>query len=528
MILSERSTHSLTWRQILPSTAVIALVLVIVIRVNEAAFYSSGGARGLTSVVALLKNPAISALYGKAASLRTAGAFVVWKTGMYLALAAAIWAALMATRVTRGAEDDESWDLLVVGRRGRGHALASVIVVLAEGGLVMGVVTFLTLLLKTPDPLSCFLFALGITGVAWCGAAVGLIVSQVVAPRRSASQVTLIVVGLMFLLRMIADSSNSAGWLRWLSIFGWLENLGSFQRHDAWWCLAFVVPPVVVAVVAWKVQQERDLGCARWTRSDRAPERTMLLASAWGFAWRERRSTLTAWSVGLVAFGLIIGYLTNALVAFCRSNPAYVRLLDRLGFAVIITAKGFVGEVCFTMTLAVSFMVLAMLVMLASDDLQGRLDLPLANGTGRLTWVLSAVVATTVGTLLVSLLCGFSIWVGVEASGTSMKFWYPLFGMVNAVSVTPLIVGVAVLFITVIRRFAYMSLAALVAIAYLLALLGPILHWPHAILLSSPFYYLRLVPAQAPNWGAIVVCSAIGLVVGAGGLYRFSRADLGS
>ena len=114
-------------------------------------------------------------------------------------------------------------------------------------------------------------------------------------------------------------------------------------------------------------------------------------------------------TLGLVAFGLIIGYLTNALVAFCRSNPAYVRLLDRLGFAVIITAKGFVGEVCFTMTLAVSFMVLAMLVMLASDDVQGRLDLPFSNGTGRLNWVLSAVVATSVGTLLVSVLCAGAV-----------------------------------------------------------------------------------------------------------------------
>jgi ABC-2 type transport system permease protein len=526
--LTARSTHSLVWRQILASTAVIALVLVIVIRVNEAAFYSSGGARGLTAVVVLLKNPAISALYGRAASLQTAGAFVAWKTGMYLALAVAVWAALMATRVTRGAEDDESWDLLVVGRRGRGRALATVIAVLGEGGVVLGVVTFLTLILKTPDVLSCALFSLGITGVAWCGAAIGLIVSQVVAPRRSASQVALSAVGLMFLVRMIADSSNSAGWLRWLTIFGWLENLGSFQHHAAWWVAAFLVIPALVAGDVWRIQKGRDLGCARWTRGDRAVARTALLGSAWGFSWRERRSTLTAWSIGLMAFGLIIGYLTHALVAFCRSNPAYVRLLDRLGFSVIITAKGFVGEVCFTMTLAVSFMVLAMLVMLASDDQQGRLDLPLANGTGRLKWMLSAVVATSLGTLMVSLLCGLSIWAGVEASGTSMKFWYPLVGMVNAVSTTPLLTGVAVLFITIVKRFAYISLAALVALAYLLALLGPILHWPHWLLLSSPFYYLRLVPAQSPNWGAIVVCSAIGLVVGASGFYRFSRADLGS
>jgi ABC-2 type transport system permease protein len=526
--LRHRSTHSLVWRQILASTAVIALLLVIVIRVNEAAFYSSGGARGLKSVVALLKNPAISALYGRASSLNTAGAFVAWKTGMYLALAAAIWAALMATRVTRGAEDDESWDLLVVGRHGRGHALATVIAVLGEGGVVLGLVTFLTLLLKTSDTLSCLLFALGITGVAWSGGAIGLFISQVVAPRRSASQVALISVGLMFLVRMIADSSQSAGWLRWLTIFGWLENLGSFQRHAPWWCLAFAVAPAIGAGAAWKIQQRRDLGCARWTRSDRAAERTRLLGSSWRFAWRERRSTLIAWSVGLVAFGLLIGYLTNALVAFCKSNPAYVRLLDRLGFAVIITAKGFVGEVCFTMTLAVSFLVLALLVMLANDDQQGRLDLPFANGVGRLNWMLSAVAATALGTLVVSVLCGLSIWVGVETSGTSMKLWYPILGMVNAVSATPLIIGVALLFITIVKRFAYISLAAMVALAYLLALLGPILHWPDWLLRFSPFFYLRLVPAQAPNWGAIVVCSVIGVVVGLSGLYRFSRADLGN
>jgi ABC-2 type transport system permease protein len=526
--LQHRSTHSLVWRQILASTAVIALLLVIVIRVNEAAFYSSGGARGLTSVVALLKNPAISALYGRASSLQTAGAFVAWKTGMYLALAAAMWAALMATRVTRGAEDDESWDLLVVGRHGRGHALATVIAVLAEGGVVLGLVTFLTLLLKTSDSLSCLLFSVGITGIAWCGAALGLVVSQVVAPRRSASQVSLIAVGLMFLIRMIADSSSSAGWLRWLSIFGWLENLGSFQRHEPWWCLAFVAIPLVGASTAWMIQRDRDLGCARWTRSDRARERTRLLSSSWLFAWRERRSTLVAWSVGLVAFGLLIGYLTNALVSFCQSNPAYVRLLDRLGFAVIITAKGFVGEVCFSMTLAVSFLVIALLVMLANDDQQGRLDLPFANGTGRLTWMLGAVVATALGTLIVSVLCGLSIWVGVEASGTSMKLWYPILGMVNAVSATPLIIGVGLLFITIVKRFAYISLAALVALTYLMALLGPILHWPDWLLRCSPFFYLRLVPAQAPNWGAIVVCSVVGAVVGLSGLYRFSRADLAS
>ena len=88
---SRTSIHALIWRQIRVSTAVISLLLLIVIRAGESAFYSSGGAAGMSTFVALLKNPAISALYGRANSLGSAGAFVSWKMGMYMALAAALW-----------------------------------------------------------------------------------------------------------------------------------------------------------------------------------------------------------------------------------------------------------------------------------------------------------------------------------------------------------------------------------------------------------------------------------------------------
>ena len=524
---SRTSVHSLVWRQIRVSTVVISLLLLIVIRVGESAFYSSGGVQGMASFVVLLKNPAISALYGRASSLDSAGAFVSWKMGMYMALAAALWAALIATRVTRGAEDDESWDLLALGRRGRGRALVTAVAVLTEGAVLLGVVTFLGLLLDTSGWTSCLLFAFAITGVAWSGIALGLLCSQVIAPRRSASQVALSAVGLMFLVRMLADSSNSLGWLRWTTAFGWLENLGSFQHHAPWWCLIILVVPGVGVGLTWKIQRHRDVGWARWTRSDRARARTRLLKSAGRFSWRERRSTLVAWSIGLAAVGLVIGYLTNALVAFGRTDPAYVRLLDRLGLGVIITAKGFVGEVCFMMTLALSFLVITSLVMLANDDLQGRLDLPFSYGASRSRWMVSAVVATAVGTLLVSLVCGLFIWLGVVASGTSMNLLVPIEGMANAVSTTPLLIGITILIVTLSARFAYLVVAALLALTYLVALLGPVLHWPHWLLSGSPFFYLRLVPAAPANWGAMVLCTLIGLAAGAGALWRFHRADVG-
>jgi ABC-2 type transport system permease protein len=306
-----------------------------------------------------------------------------------------------------------------------------------------------------------------------------------------------------------------------------MENLGSFARHTPWWSLAFLVVVALTGASAWRLQRQRDIGCARWTRLDRVRAHVWLLKTPWRFSWRERRSTLVAWAIGLAAVGLIVGYLTNALVVFARADPAYVRLLDRLGLGVMVSAKGFVGEVCFMMTLALCFLVITLLVMLASDDQRGRLDLPLSYGTGRLTWMGSAVLSTAMGTVLVALICGVSIWLGVESSGTSMALWVPLAGMLNAASPAPLLIGITLLIVTLVARFAYMVVAALLALTYLVALLGPVLHWPHWLLRGSPFFYLRLVPAQPANWGAMLACTAIGLVAGAGAFYRFSTRDVG-
>ena len=155
----------------------------------------------------VIENPAVSALYGRVTSLTNAGAFVAWKMGMFVALAIAMWAALMATRVTRGGEDDGTWDLLVVSRIGRQPALASAMLVLFEAGVVVGAATFLTLYSGGQRVSDSALYGLAMVGIAWSGVALGLLGSQFFAPRRSASQVALCSVGLLFIVRVLGDGS---------------------------------------------------------------------------------------------------------------------------------------------------------------------------------------------------------------------------------------------------------------------------------------------------------------------------------
>jgi ABC-2 type transport system permease protein len=506
---------------------VIAALVLLVIRVGLSSYSLSGGARGMIGLRPVIENPAVSALYGRVTSLPSAGAFVEWKMGMFVTLAVGMWAALMATRVTRGSEDDGTWDLLVVSRVGRKPALAAAMLVLFEAGTVVGVVTFLALVTGGQRVLDSALYALGMTGIAWSGAALGMLGSQFFAPRRSASQVALCAVGVAFILRVLADGSSGNVWLRWVTPFGWLENVGAFHHRSAWWLIPLFAVPVGVAFEAWRLARTRDVGSAWWTRSDRSRARASLLKTPWRFAWRERWGMLVVWSAGLCVLALVVGYLTNALVQLCHTDPGYVRLLRRWGFGSMVTGRGFIAQMCVLFAVALSFMVVALLVSVGTDSYQGRLDLPLAYGTSRSKWLASGVLTTMVATGIVAMLCAVATWVGVVVSGTSMSVRIPLEGMGNALTMAPWLVGVSVLLVALIPRFSFMVVAGLLSVFYLDSVFGPIMRWPQWLLDASPFYHLHLVPVATTNWGATLVLTVLGLVAGTLGFAVFARRDVG-
>ena len=526
MTSATRSMHRVMWRQVRVSTAVMGALLVLMIRVGVESYDASGGLLGMRSLNALLKNPAITALAGRVAKLNSAGAFVEWKMGMYIALAVALWAGLMATRLTRASEDEGTWDYLALSVAGRRPAFVTVMAVLTECSAIVGVVVFAVLVTASQHSTDALLYALAIAGVAWTGASLGVLGAQLFAPRRSATQVALAVIGVTYLVRMMADGADANGWLRWFTPFGWLENVGAFGNRSPVWLAPLLIVPMILFTFAWFEQGRRDVGLAVWVRADRSRARVTLLRSSWRFAWRERRSTMITWALGLAFFGLVVGYLTNAMVEFCKSDPAYVRLLDRWGYATMITAPGFIGQFCVVLAIGVSFLVVTLIAMIGTDLRQGRLDMPFANGGSRSQWLGSGVVATLIGIVVVALVCGAAMWAGVESSGTGLSLLDPIKGMLSAISTVPLLLGLSALFVAWWPRFAYVIMASLIALWYLVAELGPILHWPTWLIQSSPFHYLRIVPVERANWAAVAAFVLVGAICALAAFARFTTADI--
>src|SRR5262249_40585511 len=136
---------------------------------------------------------------------------------------------------------------------------------------------------------------------------VGAVASQLAPTRRMALAIGGGAVGLFLLVRVIADTANGLGWLRWATPLGWAEELRPFTGTRPWVLLLPVVATVALLVVAERIGERRDVGTGLLRERDTAEPRRWLLSSSTAQALRGELGGLIAWGASIAAFGFILG-----------------------------------------------------------------------------------------------------------------------------------------------------------------------------------------------------------------------------
>ena len=180
------------------------------------------------SFAKLLENPAVRALYGMPFDTTNAGGFAVWRFGTILCVLAGLWALMATTRVLRGEEEAGRWDLLLTAPVTRGGVLLSHVKALGGGSVVVGLAVFGSFVAGGEPAGPAALYALGVTFLTLTFVAVGAVTSQLFGSRRRAAGTAGAVLGISYLIRMVADGTADGAWLRWASPLGWVENLEAF------------------------------------------------------------------------------------------------------------------------------------------------------------------------------------------------------------------------------------------------------------------------------------------------------------
>jgi len=495
---------------------------------SYAATFRTEGARH-DLAAATSADTGLAVLLGPVTSVDTVGGYTVYKCFVSLTTIGAIWALLATTRLLRGEEDAGRWQLSLAGATRPAQSTAATLLALgAAVGVVFLGTTLATLAVgRSPDVDfgvgSTALYGLSITIAPAVFVAVGACASQLARTRRLATGLGLVVFGIAFALRMLADSGPGTHWLLWATPFGWTELLHPFTANDVRPLIPAGVAVGVLCLAAMVLAARRDSGAGTFATRDVRPPRGFGLRSSFGLAGRLDLPVLSAWCAAAAAAGLLLGVIAKMT---SRSVPA--SLTDTL---VKFGVHGSFASQYFS----VAFLLVATLVALlpagqiasaCEEELSGRLVNVLAGPVGKATWLGGRLLLASIGILAAGLLAGIASWVGAATQGVDIGLTTMLLAGVNVMPTALVTLGTGALVLSLAPRAAVGTVYGVVTWSMLVTFFSSLVSGMRSLDRLSLFHYMALAPAQDPVPATLAITTAAGVLLCAAAMLLADRRDL--
>ncbi|HET9739381.1 MAG TPA: hypothetical protein VFP78_14790 [Solirubrobacteraceae bacterium] len=524
---------TLTARRAARSGAVWGLLFGLLI-FNEAVTYhtSSPTPESRADIVRTFgDNTAFAAIIGPAHQLDTVGGFVSWRLLALLVWIGAIWGLLTATRLLRREEDAGRWELLLAGRTTRSRATAQAIAGIAVGWSVLWALSAaLTVAAGSRSTVGfstsgSLLYATAATASAAMFLAIGALTSQLAATRRQANGLAALVFAAAYLIRLVADSVDGAGWLRWASPLGWIEELQPLTGAQP---LALVPIALLVAGasgLAILLAGRRDAGAAMLARRAPVRARTRLLDSSALLVVRLERWVALAWIGGLALAGAIFGITARSAAQGNVAVDEIERTVGRLGAHPASATAAWIGYEFLYLAALLTFAAAGQIAATRGEEADGHLDHLLARPLDRRAWLAGRLGFGAVFVIAAALATGLAAWAGIAGSG-GLGLGPMLEAGLNLVPPALLVLGLGTLLLGVAPRLAMPLLYTLVLWSFLIEIIGTSITSSQWLLDTALFTHVGPVPAAGLDWPAMGILTGLGLIAALAGLAAFAHRDL--
>jgi ABC-2 type transport system permease protein len=470
-------------------------------------------------------NKGLRLFYGEPHDLLTVSGYTSWRVGGTLAIAAAAFGLLGAVRALRTEEDTGRMELVLSGAVSRRTVFLSALAAIAAGIVMLWLAEFAGFLVGgLPVGGSAYL-ALAAATVAPVFVGVGGVASQLAPSRRVALELGGAIVGLFLLLRVIADTSSSVGWLRWATPLGWAEELRPFSSPQPAVLLLSTTVSILLLFAAQRIAAGRDIGSGLLPARERAQPRLRLLSSPTAQALRGERGSLIAWTGSIAVFAFILGVVSQS-VSSAGISKKVEQEIAKLGSGSILTPAGYLAFVFLFFILAVSLFACAQIGAARHEEASEQLETLLALPVSRTSWFGGRLLLASLAAAAISLVSGLLCWAGAASVGVSVALPRMLEAGVNCLPVALLFLGIAALAYAVVPRASAGVAYGLVTLSFLWQLVGSLLGAPGWLVTLTPFAQVGLVPTQPFRVGAAAVMIAIGTAAALAAIAVFQRRDL--
>jgi ABC-2 type transport system permease protein len=353
---------------------------------------------------------------------------------------------------------------------------------------------------------------LGITGVAMVFGAVAAVTAQLWRQARTATGAAMATLALAALVRGIGDVINNSGSaLSWFSPIAWAQQMRPFVDVRWWPFVLLVALAVGLMGLAAVLESRRQYDDGNIPSSGERPN-AHSITGVFRLHLTLQRGQTIGWTVGLFLGGLAFGSMTKSLLDAAKDNPLLARVLTAQGNdGVYTTMTQFLAA-------AASAYVVGAVLRVYSDEESGLGEAVLAGAVSRWRWLLTAVAATLVGSVVLMFFAGLGNGLGAGITlgepETIVRLTLAGLAYVPAMAV---VAGVAAL--AVALRHAWIGWLAVTFVVVSLYL-GALLRLPRWLIDLSPVGRTT-VPTDFPAVAlTVMVAVAAALTFCAGWIYR--------
>ncbi|HLZ69013.1 MAG TPA: polyketide antibiotic transporter [Dehalococcoidia bacterium] len=469
-------------------------------------------------------NPAVKLFYGTPHHLETLGGYASWRAGGILALGAAFFGAFAAVRALRSEEESGRFEITASGAITRGGAYAARLVAIGALLAALWLACWLGVMAGGLPSGGSAYQALVVIGVAAVYVGVGAVASQLIPTGRGALELAGAVLGLDFLLRVVADTSGPLA-LHWLMPLGWAEELRAFTGARPAVLLLPLLAATALLLLAGACERRRDIGVAVFAPHDtvRRPRLRLLHAPA-ALALRAQSLSLAVWAAAVGGIGIVLGSVAGSVASGLSEDLR--RRLGKFGGGSFGDASSVIGLYFLFFVLFIALFCCSQIGAARDEEAEGRLETLFALPQGRVAWLAGRLGLAVAGAALIAVVAGLGTAIGGAASGADVSLTTLIGAGLNTLPASLLFLGLGALLIAVAPRLGTGVAYGLVSLAFLWELVGGLLGVPGWLLGVSPFHQIGLVPAQDFRAGPAAIMLAIGCCAAAVALVRFRTRDL--
>src|SRR5271165_3991814 len=487
-------------RIMLPAWVYLITVLVTTTAYALKKLYPTAAARAQL-VVAGGGNPALRFLYGRLNG-SSIGALTVWRYGVWAAIFGALMTIFIVVRHTRGDEEAGRLELVGSAAVGRQAPLTAALLTAATANVVIVLLACLWLVaLKLP------------------------------ATARGARGLAIAVLGAAFVLRGVGDTGPAGlSWLSGASPLGWVELVRAFgSAGEYWWALAFpLAAGAALVVAAFTLAAWRDHSAGLLPDRPGRSAASGFLRGPFSLAWRLQAWLLAGWLAGYVAIFASLGAATKGVGEIFSTSAVLKRYFLRIGYQHTLI-DAYLSAVMLLAGLGAAAFATSAVLRLRTDETGNLAEPVLATATGRIRWALSHMSVAVGGAGLLLAAAGLSAGLGYGILTGSVSTQVPqLLGAALARWPAALVLAAlaAALFGLLPWEATAIAWGAVALVAFI-ALLGPSLQAPAALMDLSPFTQTPKLPGGPVAAVPLVWLCGVAVALAVAGLLGLRRRDVG-